>query len=268
MMRSPVSEPRVLIYDLETSPNEGYTWGKWDQNVIRFSKDWHLLSVSWKWLGERKTYVLGLDDFEGYRPRDRDDSALAWLLHDLFDEADIAVTHNGNSFDQPKARTRMAVHHLPPHSPMLEVDTLKVARKHFAFTSNTLEDLCRQLGLDHKGKVDFPLWLGCMGVDEESNPISADECYKAWRKMKRYNAQDVRILEELYLTLRPWIDNHPNMALLADKPGACPRCQGGPLKSTGWRYYQVTRRRRFRCVECGAFCYGRTLEKLDVTHVR
>ena len=252
-----MTTPRVLIYDIETSPNEGYTWGKLQQNVIRFSRDWHLLSVAWKWLGEKRTYVMGLDDYEGYVPGDRDDSALAWLIHDLFDEADVAVTHNGNSFDQPKARTRMAVHHLPPHRPFKEVDTLKVARKVFAFTSNTLEDLCRQLGLDHKGKVGFDCWVGCM----EGDP-------KQWARMKKYNKQDVVILEELYLTLLPWMTNHPNMALIGDMPDACPKCgQVGQMIRRGRRTNQVTTRVLYQCTACRGYVAGRAIQKSDCLYV-
>ena len=251
-----MSQPRVLIYDIETSPNEGYTWGKWQQNVIRFKKDWQLLSVAWKWLGEKKVQVCGLDDFEDYQPGD-DDLNLAWLIHDLFDEADVAITHNGNSFDQPKARTRMAVHHLPPHRPFLEVDTLKVARKTFAFTSNTLEDLCRQLGLDHKGKVGFDVWIGCM----EGDP-------KAWSLMKRYNKQDVKILEELFLLLLPWMTTHPNMALLSDRPNACPKCGAeGKMISRGRRVNQVTTRERYQCTACRGYVAGREITKSDVRYV-
>ena len=251
-----MTAPRILIYDVETTPNLGWTWGKWQQNVMRFKQHWHVLTVSWKWRGEKKVYVEGLDDYVNYKPGSTDDSALAWLLHDLFEEADIAITHNGNAFDQPKARTRMSVHHIPPPSPFKEIDTLKVARKHFAFTSNSLEDLCQQLGLDLKGKPGIDTWFGCM----EGDP-------KAWARMKRYNRNDVVILEQLYDRFLPWIDGHPNLALMSDKPDGCPRCGGTSLKSWGWRYYQVSKRRRFRCTECHAFCYGRTLEKSDVALV-
>ena len=151
----------------------------------------------------------------------------------------------------------MAVHHLPPHRPFKEVDTLKVARKVFAFTSNTLEDLCRQLGLDHKGKVGFDVWVGCM----EGDPA-------AWRKMKKYNAQDVKILEELYLVLRPWMNNHPNMALIGDRPKACPKCsseRGFIIR--GRRVNQVTTRTQYQCKACGGYVAGRAIAKSDTLYV-
>ena len=55
--------PRILIYDLESAPNVGYTWRKWDQNVIEFVQEWYILTVAWKWLGEKKVYVEGLPDY-------------------------------------------------------------------------------------------------------------------------------------------------------------------------------------------------------------
>ena len=186
-----------------------------------------------------------------------DDYNLVSLVRDLFDEADVAVTHNGNAFDQPKARTRMVFHEMDPPSPFKEVDTLKVARKEFAFTYNSLEKLAAQLGLGFKGKPGFGVWLGCMEGDE-----------KAWKTMKRYCRNDVVLLRELYLRLLPWMTMHPNMALISDTPDACPKCNvRGTMISRGWRYNQVTKRRRYQCTACRGFVAGRAILKSDVIHV-
>ena len=56
---------RVLLYDIETVPNLAYVWGKWEQNVIRFESEWHMLCFAYKWLGEKKTHVVALPDFAG-----------------------------------------------------------------------------------------------------------------------------------------------------------------------------------------------------------
>jgi len=78
----------------------------------------------------------------------------------------------------------------------------------------------------------------------------------------------VVILEQLYDRLLPWITDHPNLALMSDKPTACPRCLvEGKMKSWGWRYYAVSKRQRWRCLACKAFTYGRTLEKSSVARV-
>lgn len=251
------SEPRVLIYDLETAPNVGYTWGKWDQNVVQFQQDWFILTVSWKWLGEKRVYVKGLPDYVSYDLDHTFDFDLVMDLRELFDEADVAVTHNGNAFDQPKARTRMAYWEIDPPSPFREIDTLKVARKEFAFTSNTLADLARQLGLGEKGKPGFDVWLGCMSGD-----------LAAWRKMKAYCRHDVQLLERLYLRLRPWMTDHPNLALISDKPRACPKCGvEGSMEGRGWKYNTVTKRQRFQCTVCRGYCSGRAIQKSEGLYV-
>ena len=44
--------PRILLYDLETSPILGYVWTLWKTNVIEVVEDWYLLSAAWQWYGE------------------------------------------------------------------------------------------------------------------------------------------------------------------------------------------------------------------------
>jgi ribosomal protein S27AE len=154
----------------------------------------------------------------------------------------------------------MLVHDLLPPSAYKEVDTLQVARRHFKFTSNRLDSLAKQLGigekLEHGG---FDVWKA---IIERRDPA-------AWKLMRRYNKHDVVLLEQLYLRLRPWMDQHPNLALISDKPRACPKCGAAQtkIKSRGWRYYQVTKRRAFRCNDCGGIFYGRHLHKSEAEFV-
>ena len=73
---------RTLLWDIETSPNLGYVWGKWQQNVISFDQEWHMLTIAWKWLGDDKVQVKGLDDYpELYELDPDDDYYLAALAH-------------------------------------------------------------------------------------------------------------------------------------------------------------------------------------------
>lgn len=256
-MSNPV---RTLIYDIETAPIISYNWGIWKQDAIRVKQDWYMLSAAWMWLGERTVQTVALPDFTLYDEEPTNDLGIAETLRDLFDEADIVVAHNGRRFDEPKAQARMLVHALDPPSAYREVDTLQVAKRHFKFTSNTLDALCKTLGIGTKVSTGgFGLWED---IIERQDPA-------AWRKMIRYNKHDVVLLEQLYLRLRPWMDQHPNLAMIGDKPRACPKCGSdqGPIQSRGWRYYQVTKRRAFRCHACGGIFYGRHLQKSDVEFV-
>lgn len=251
-------EPRILCWDIETAPNLGYTWGKWEQNVLAFESEWYLLTIAWKWLGEGRTHVAGLIDYKRYTKDPEDDYELAKLAWDLFNEADIVVAHNGVAFDTKKAQARMIVHGFDPPSGFKEVDTLRLARKHFNFTSNKLGDLCETLGIGAKVSTGgFELWRSCLRGD-----------LKAWAKMKKYNRQDVIILEQLYLRLRPWSKTHPNLATMSGRHDACPKCGSSTgMKSQGWQYNAVTKYQRFRCRECGGEVRGRQLERTSTEYV-
>jgi uncharacterized protein YprB with RNaseH-like and TPR domain len=183
---------KVLIFDIETSPNLGYTWGKWEQNVIQFAKESKLLSFAYKWHGEKSTYC--------FAARKGDEKALVHKLHALLIEADVIVAHNGDSFDIKKAQTRMIEHGLEYPGKLVTVDTKKVAKKHFAFNSNSLNDLGMTLGLGKKLKHSgFDTWLGCMSDDEAS-----------WVEMIKYNKMDVVLLEKVYdkFLANGWLEYH------------------------------------------------------------
>jgi hypothetical protein len=253
-----MSEPRVLVYDIETSYLEGPAWRPYDTDLLWVNQDWHMLSFSYKWLGDKKTHVLSLPDFPGYSKDPRDDFLLVTALWKLFNEADIVIAHNGNKFDQRKARARMIIHDLDPHPDLHQIDTLKEARRLFAFTSNKLDDLGEYLGvgrkLDTGGKF---LWKSCIEGD-----------MKAWKKMCRYNKQDVILLEKVFIKLRPWI-KMPAMSSYGD-PGACPRCLAKgtlikrgltpPTRSGG-------RRQRYKCSECRGWCQDRKTIKSDLEYI-
>jgi len=241
-MKLKKDKPKVLIYDIENTPNLGYVWGKWQQDVLAYEKESYMLSFAYKWQGERKVRCLSLLDFND---RPGCDKGLVKALWALFDEADVVIAHNGDKFDQKKTNARFAVHGLKPPSPYKSIDTLKVARKYFKFNSNKLDDLGRVLKVGRKIKHQgIALWLDCMAGKRA-----------AWKIMIKYNKMDVVLLEKVYLRLRAWIDNHPNIARV-NRPDACPKCGSGQFKSHGWRYTKTRRYRRFRCLSCQGFFKG------------
>lgn len=243
------AKARILLFDVETSPNIGYTWGKWEQNVIEFIKERQIICFSWKWLGQRKTYVKALPDFPGYK-RDRDNNkALIAALHKEISKADIVVGHNIDGFDDKRANTDFIKHGFPPPPPHKTVDTLKVARSKFQFNSNKLNDLGAFLKVGQKVKHSgFELWRQCMA----GNPT-------AWRLMKKYNAGDVDLLERVYLKERPWMTNHPAMKQRGDN--VCPKCDSHNLISGGWLINRSGKKPRYQCKDCGSWSSGVLIKK-------
>jgi hypothetical protein len=231
------------LFDIETAPNCAYVWGWYEQNVIDVKKDWYVLSFAFKWLGEKKTKVYALPDYPGYERDRENDKALLQDLWTVFDQADVLIGHNSIGFDQKKAAARFVAHGMDPPSPYQSCDTLKIARKHFAFSSNKLTDLGRYLGVGRKTPhTGAKLWFDCMRGDP-----------KAWALMRKYNIRDVELLEEIYLKLRPWATTHPNLTFMTRQLSACGTCQSPNTQHRGWNYSRTGKRRRIQCQDCGAW---------------
>ena len=123
---------KVLIIDIETSPIMGKVWSLWKQNVSldQIEEDWYIMSFAAKWLGQE-----GVEYMDCRRSIGKDKKLLK-RLHELLEQADIVVAHNGDKFDIPKINARFILNGFQPPSPYKSVDTVKVAKKTFNFTSN------------------------------------------------------------------------------------------------------------------------------------
>jgi len=253
IIKDPSYNKRILIFDIENTPLISYNWGIWEQNAIEVKEDWYILCFAYKWLGEKKTHIVALPDFKGYEKDKKNDYHVVKALWDLFDQADILVAHNGDAFDIKKANARFIQHRLDPPSDYRSVDTLKIARQKFKFNSNKLDDLGRYFNigrkLAHTGKH---LWFGCM----EGDP-------KSWDLMKRYNVQDVILLEKVYYKLRGWATNHPNLNLILGKIRVCPKCGGNEdfITKKGHRFNKNTIVQMYWCKGCGSRIHGETIKQ-------
>lgn len=189
---------KVLLLDIETAPMLGFVWGLWDNNIAlnQLKKDWHVLSWSAKWLNDPPEKVMYLD--QRNCKNIEDDKKLLQQIWKLLDEADVIITQNGKSFDVKKLNARFLQNGFKPPSSFRHIDTARIAKKHFAFTSNKLEYLTDKLCTKYKklkpSKFSgFTLWRECLNGNIE-----------AWKEMEKYNKYDVLSLEELYHKLQPW----------------------------------------------------------------
>lgn len=242
---------KILIWDAETSPMRGWFWQRYKTNVLQVDEESHLMCIAWKWHGEKKTFVKALPDYKTYKKDTRNDYELTEDLHALFEQADLIVAHNGDSFDNKVAYARFIFHGFPPPPPHKSVDTLKVARRYFRFSSNRLDDLGDHLDLGRKVQTGGKqLWFDCL-----------DGKMKAWRKMKKYNIQDVDLLERVYEKLAPYHHTHPNLAEPSDDD-VCPFCGSVNIVKEGWRTVNSgwTKYRRYRCTDCNKWSRGRGIK--------
>ncbi len=229
---------RILIIDIETRPNQVFTWGLWDQNIAisQIVEPGGTFCFAAKWYGERKVHYYS-DHHDGHDEMVR----AAW---ELLDEADIVVGWNQRAFDVKHLNREFINARLGPPTAHKDIDLLLVARRRFKFPSNKLDYVSRELGIGFKVQHSgFQLWRDCMAGDD-----------KAWAMMRRYNIHDVRLTEELYDRLRPWIPNHPNLNQYRwQTVSGCHACGGDDLEEAGFKYTQTRTYKRFRCRTCLAY---------------
>lgn len=246
-------KPKILLFDIETAPLRGFMWGIWQQNISydkQLESDWFMLSFSAKWLGTKKPITKGLPTYKkAYAKDTTDDSELAKDLWKLIDEADIVITHNGNKFDIKKIQERFVAHGLPPTSPFKSVDTLTAARRHFAFTSNKMDSIATRLGLDNKMSHEgFELWKKCLQGQK-----------KAWSTMLKYNQQDIKVLEDVYLKVRPWMVGHPSLSVYTPEKETCPTCGGNHVAKADKNYFTDSLEyQMYQCGDCHTYSRART----------
>ena len=239
---------KVLIFDIETAPMKAYVWKRWKENISldQTISEWFCVAWSAKWLYSDEVMGAVLTPEE---VKNEDDSRIMCELWNLMNEATIVVSHNGDNFDIPRINSRFIINDFPPYTPVFSVDTCKVAKRQFGFSSNKLDALAGYFGIQHKLDTNFDLWKKCMEGDKESLEY-----------MLEYNKKDVEILEDVYIKMRPYIKGHPNINLLMAEEGEyCSCCGSKNIVELHNKFYytQVGKYKLYRCQHCGAISRGR-----------
>jgi len=234
--------PRILFFDLESTPSIVATFGRWKQNIGTESvlrEGGFLLSACWKWLGDEEVTKMVLTPNEAIKG---DDTSIVCGLYEAFEQSDIVVAHNAAKFDVPLFKTRLISHGMPPPKTVKVVDTLQIA-KGLRFNSNKLDSLGNYLNVGRKVETTgISLWIRCMNGDEN-----------ALQEMVTYNEQDVVLLERVYMKLRAF-DNKPANAghYHHDDLSRCPVCGSHDIEFSGNSVFTpVSEFAEVLCNECG-----------------
>lgn len=232
------SGPRILHLDVETRPTLAYVWRSRKENINpeQVKEAEGIICWSAKWHGQKAM------KFGAYW----DDPKFLKKLWDLLVKADAVVTYNGDGFDLPKIRGMLLRHRLPPLPPVTSIDLYRTTRK-MGFFSARLAYICWLLGIGAKVKHHgFKLWSEVLDGKESSR-----------RLMKRYNKQDVKLLEEAYNIIKPHIIKHPRLF----GKSACGTCGSTHLQSRGHRHTLAFSIERLQCQTCGKWEDGKRTKK-------
>ena len=225
---------KILLLDIETSPNTAHVWGLYNQNVglNQLMESSYVMCWAAKWLGEKEVHFSSMMETTHRK--------MIKKIYKLLDEADAVIHYNGTKFDIPTLNKEFLLLGLTPPSPYKEIDLLRTSRSKFKFPSNKLDYVAQALGLGEKVKhIGHELWIRCMNKDKQ-----------AWDMMKKYNIQDVVLLEKVYEKMLSWIRNHPNQNGYHSGV-VCPNCGGSNLIKRGLSCNTNTVYQRLRCKDCG-----------------
>lgn len=233
--------PRIVTLDIETMPAIAEVFSLWDNSIPiqRVREPGYVFGFGFKWHDAKGvTWVQ--------------DENVASCAYNVLDTADIVVTYNGDKFDLGHLNKTILAAGLTPPSPYKSVDLYKAVKRRFNLESNKLDYVARYFDLGAKVQTDYSLWQGCMAGDE-----------RAIRAMARYCKQDVRLTEQLYNLLLPWIPNHPNVGLWGGIGYLCPACGSTHVQRRGFEVKVAVRYQRYHCQDCGKWSNDKAGERID-----
>lgn len=243
-----MKKPKILFLDIETSFMLAGIFQCRTKYVHHSAivRDWNIICAAWKWQGKGKIHAASVT-----RKNVFDDRKVVEKLLKIIEEADIVVGHNIISFDLKKIKTRAIQHGFTKWTEPQTVDTLRVARKEFMFSSNALDYITKYLSEGKKLDTTRGLWHRIATGDSS-----------ALKEMVEYNKHDVAIQEKVYNRMLPFITNHPNLNVITESEQlVCTNCGSDKIHRNGHRTTKAGKYPRYRCDGCGASFRGKSMIK-------
>lgn len=219
--------PKILVFDLETC------------GVSFKANSGFLLCAGIKELG-KPVQLLVRDNIQ---PDPLNDKKLCKEVASLLSSADMWVTHNGKWFDVKYLNSRLLKWGLPPLPSIPHFDTCETGFKKLAI-KNSLKEMGKYLGCKtSKYEVSMDEWVRAYAGDK-----------KAMSEIVKHCKQDVELTEQVYLRLRPFGHNPPNLSLIYGDDRNCPHCGAkDSLKKNGYKLAIVGKAQRYQCRKCGGY---------------
>lgn len=239
-------DPKLLVFDIETTSLE--------------ANRGHILCAAAKWVGKPQKFVWRIDDNPKYGDTPTsmsDDSAIVRSLVELAREADAVIAYYGGygKFDVPYVNTRALANGLEPLPELTVIDPFETSKRVLKLSRNSMGTVAFALGLQkQKTQVPWEIWQRAQYGDKKALDIIVE-----------YNINDIEVLEDVYLAMRPLIRNHPYVARprngALDPATQCPACGSYDSKFDGSRRTKSFIACRRRCKKCGT---GFTAQRLFI----
>ena len=267
--------PRILVFDLEVSTKVVHTYQFYNVNISpsQIIRDFYILSYSAKFIDEDEVYYLDCRPTEEERKdlikklkslvkkvslsgdlsimkeiNDLIRNHIATMdlkvikeLSELISDCDYIVGHNMQRFDLPTLNARLIQNDLAPLKPVPIIDTLKMARKSFKFSSNKLGELAKYLKCEVQ-KDDHSKFSGITLFTE-----AMEGNLEAFESMEHYCKMDSIVTEAVFKKLARFdstVNFQSNIQELICS------CGGKEFFKNGFKYARAGAFQIWRCVSC------------------
>lgn len=241
MTASPSSSPKILIFDVETSPVLAWVWKTGPKisvrpDQIKAGQKFDIICICYKWAHEKTIHSLD------WGIKRQNSAAMVDAFSKIIEQADVAIAHNGDRFDIKQINTQRLFHNQPPVAWPTSEDTLKQFKKHFYFPAYNLDYLAKTLTGSGKDRMEFQDWID---IVEHKNP-------KALAKMIAYCKRDVQKLYEVWKKSAKYCKAKVHAGIISDaNRDTCPRCAATKFRRDGFIVTTVGRYQRYQCMACG-----------------
>lgn len=244
-----MKKPRILFYDVETTPVKVWTFRIGQkvsishENIVDGEK-FDIICICYKWQGEKK--IRSLD----WGCNKQDSAKMIEEFTKVVESADVAIAHNGDKFDFKQINTQRMLHKQDPIAWPTSDDTLKQLRKHFYFASYKLDYITKVLFGEGKSEMAFRDWIN---IKQYKDP-------QALAKMLRYCRRDVWLLERTFKRTSKYFMPKVNASIVIweDRLG-CPHCGGRERSKAGTRGTLSGVYQRWRCSSCRHVSKGKKI---------
>jgi len=108
--------PRIMLLDIETAPQKGYFWSRFNITVGSnqvIEPSYMLTWAAREFEGTDVEFDSLFINQDAYWEDPKDDKRIIESMYEILDEADIIIAHNGDNFDIKKIMARGAIQGFP-----------------------------------------------------------------------------------------------------------------------------------------------------------
>lgn len=241
-----IKKPKILFYDLETSPLKAYIW-QLGKQVVRHGQldkafnNWGIICVTYCWNDGKKAKAIDW----GYDAQDT--KKVIEEFDEIIKQADFCIGKNSDRFDVKMINAARMFNNLPPMPQWVKYkeDLEKQMRRYFRLPSFALDYVSEKLGYGGKMKMEFNDWVEI--VEKGENGV------RCFNKMIKYGKKDVEDTRDIWNYMEKHFETAINVATFNEELRGCRHCGKGNLKKNGVRFSGGSRYQEYMCLDCGVY---------------